>query len=66
MENETEIDQNQMMINELQRLSQHNTFLVNSMTELYSMQMKQTQEMWTLINKLYDRSDMANPVPRDE
>jgi len=45
-------------------LAEENEFLKESLLEIYDLQMHQTQEMWTLINQLFDRSDPRNPIPR--
>lgn len=45
-------------------LAEETEFLKESLIEIYDLQMHQTQEMWTLMNELFDRSDPRNPIPK--
>ena len=42
-------------------LAEETEFLKESLIEVYDLQMHHTQEMWTLMNHLFDRSD---PIPK--
>ena len=45
-------------------LAEENEHLKKSLLEIYDLQMHHTNEFWTLMNHLFDRSDPGNPIPR--
>ena len=46
-------------------LAEENEFLKESLLEIHDLQMQQTQELWSLMNQIFDRSDPGNPIPRE-
>ena len=48
------------------KLKESNNFLKQNLLALYNMQAAQTDEMWGLINTIFDRSDIRNPVPKEK
>jgi hypothetical protein len=53
-----------IVANRVQKLADKNAFLKANLKALFNKQVQHTQEMWELINEIFDRED--NNTPREK